>query len=493
MNTPPTVLDLAAATRAGSASAPETCAATLAAIQGADPRLNAFREVHADAAITTARNVDRDVVAGTASGPLAGVPIALKDNIVTRVGTTSAGSRMLAGYRSPYDATAATRLAEAGAILVGKTNCDEFAMGSSTENCAFGPTRNPWDLERVPGGSSGGAAVAVAARLVPASLGSDTGGSIRQPASFCGVVGLKPTYGRVSRYGLIAFGSSLDQIGPITTTVADAAAVLQVIAGHDPADATCVREPVPDFSAAVAEAAGEDHARGLRIGVPAEYFAEGLDPEVEAAVRSALALYAEHGAELVPVTLPHVDKAVAAYYVIATAECSSNLARFDGVRFGHRSEQGGSIEQLVSRSRAEGFGDEVKRRIMLGTFVLSSGYYEAFYDKALRVRRLIQQGFNAALERVDVLACPTAPTTAFRLGEKAADPLQMYLADICTLAVNLAGLPAISIPCGFDSGGLPIGLQLIAPLFDEVGLLRAAQRYEGWTDWHARCPDARRG
>jgi aspartyl-tRNA(Asn)/glutamyl-tRNA(Gln) amidotransferase subunit A len=477
---------IATEVRSGLRSARQVCRQTLAAIERLDQAIGAFVEVLGDYAQSKATEIDAQVASGQAVGPLAGVPIAIKDNICTACGRTTCGSRMLRNYRSPYSATAVKAVEKAGAIIVGKTNLDEFGMGSSTENSAFFPTRNPWDPQRVPGGSSGGSAAAVAAGLVPVALGSDTGGSVRQPAAMCGVVGLKPTYGRVSRYGLVAYASSLDQIGVFARSVPDAAIVLGVISGPDPHDSTCARCQVPDYAAAVREADCRPVAAGVRIGVAREYFGPGLDPQVEAAVRDALVVYRDLGAELLEVSLPHTPYAIAAYYVVACAECSSNLARFDGVRYGQRAEGVLNLHELYSRSRDEGLGPEVKRRIMLGTFVLSSGYYEAYYEQALRVRRLIWQDFQRAFEQVDFVAGPTTPTPAFRLGEKLADPLQMYLADVYTVAVNLAGLPAISLPCGLTSERLPVGMQLIGPAFEEARLLQVARAYERAACWKHR-------
>jgi len=455
-----------------------------------DRAVQAFLEVTSAHAEQVAERVDRAVDEGRPPGPLAGAPIAVKDTICTAFGRTTCGSRMLEQHRSPFSATAIERIEAAGGVIVGKTNCDEFAMGSSNENSAFFPTRNPWDSTRVPGGSSGGSAAALAAGMVPLALGSDTGGSIRQPAAFCGVVGVKPTYGRVSRYGLVAFGSSLDQIGPLARNVTDAALLLGVISGHDPRDSTSVAQPTPDYVGAVRDDALDGYAANLRIGVPAEWLADGLDDEVRAALEAALEVYRGLGARTIEVSLPHSRYGVAAYYVIATAECSSNLARFDGVHYGARAYDGDDIAELYSASRAAGFGAEVKRRVMLGTYALSSGYYDAYYDKALRVRRLIQRDFEAAFEQADVLACPTTPTPAFRLGEKVDDPLQMYLADVYTIPANLAGIPAISLPCGFSAAGLPIGLQLLGPLFSEAVLLQVARLHERETDWHDRVAPA---
>jgi aspartyl-tRNA(Asn)/glutamyl-tRNA(Gln) amidotransferase subunit A len=484
MSLPDTALAARDAIRGKAISAVELTRAMLARVERDDPTLGAFVSTDGQRAIEQAQLVD----AGMRSGPLAGVPIAIKDNLCTSFGTTTCASKMLASFRAPYDATVVRRLEDAGAIILGKTNLDEFAMGSSTENSALRPTRNPWDASRVPGGSSGGSAAALAAGMCAASIGSDTGGSIRQPASFCGLVGLKPTYGRVSRYGLVAFASSLDQVGPFGRTVADAALLLGVIAGPDPRDSTCVRDcEVPDYLARL-----DQPVNGLRIGLPKEYMhVEGLDPQVKQAVDAAVKTYQSRGAELVEVSLPHTKYGIAAYYVIAPCEASSNLARYDGVHFGHRTKEPvKDIVELFSKSRAEGFGDEVKRRIMIGTYALSSGYYDAYYVRALQVRRLIKQDFDAAFERCDVVLSPTAPTPAFRIGEKSSDPLSMYLTDVFTVTCNIAGIPGVSIPCGFTSGDkpLPIGLQLLAPAFAEEKLLRIARMYEAATDWHTRRP-----
>ncbi len=488
MSTPDSAQLIAADVAAARRRAVDVCAEALERIEACDSATGAFIEVTRAHALDAAARIDGDVAAGKSVGPLAGVPVAIKDNLCTRFSRTTCGSKMLAAFESPYDATAVERLERAGAVIVGKTNLDEFAMGSSTETSVFGRTRNPWDLQRVPGGSSGGSTVAVAARMVPIALGTDTGGSIRQPASLCGVVGMKPTYGRVSRFGLVAYGSSLDQIGPLATCVDDVAVVLTAISGHDPKDSTCVDQPVPDYRAALMDDNLAQRASGLRIGIPREYFGEGLDAQVSDAVKQALDVYQTLGAELVDLSLPHTRYCIAAYYVVATAEASSNLARFDGVHYGHRAEKPSGIVDLYSRSREEGFGPEVKRRIMLGTFALSAGYYDAYYNKALKVRRLIKQDFDRAFEQVDVLACPASPTPAFRLGEKLDDPLQMYLADVYTIGPNLAGLPGIVVPCGFSGGGLPIGLQLIGPLFGEAALLQTARLHERETDWHTRRP-----
>ncbi|MCS6817558.1 MAG: Asp-tRNA(Asn)/Glu-tRNA(Gln) amidotransferase subunit GatA [Blastocatellia bacterium] len=461
------------ALRARTTSVTEVCRRTLERIEALDPQLGAFLTVNRDEALRRAEELDRDLARGEPLRPLTGVPVAIKDNICTRGLRTTCASKILYNFIPPYNATAVERLLEAGAIIIGKTNCDEFAMGSSNENSAFGIVRNPWDAERVPGGSSGGSGAAVAADLCVVALGSDTGGSVRLPAAFCGVVGVKPTYGRVSRYGLVAYGSSLDQIGPITKTVADAARVLQVIAGRDPRDSTSSNHPVPDYLAALGE-----EIKGLRLGVPREYFGPGLAEDVRAAVGQAIDRFADLGAEIVEVRLPHTEYAIACYYIIATAEASSNLARYDGVRYGYRAEGARTLREMYRRTRNEGFGAEVKRRIMLGTYVLSAGYYDAYYLKALKVRTLIERDFREAFTRCDLIIGPTSPTVAFRLGEKTEDPLAMYLSDIYTIMANLAGIPAISIPIGLSREGLPIGLQLHARHFEEEMLLRAAHAYE---------------
>ena len=471
---------------AGRVSAVEVCRSFLDRIERLHASLNAFTLVDSERALARAADVDRRRAAGEPAGALAGVPVALKDNLCVRGMRTTASSRILEGFIPPYDATVVQRLEAAGAVIVGKTNCDEFAMGSSNENSAFGPVHNPWATERTPGGSSGGSAAAVAAQCVPLALGSDTGGSIRQPAAFCGVVGLKPTYGRVSRYGLLAFASSLDQIGPITRSAADAALALGVLAGLDPADATSSPQPVPDCGAALT-----GDIAGLRIGVPRAFVSDGVDGGVRQAFDAALDALRGRGAALVDIELPHAKYAIPVYYLVATAEASSNLARYDGVRFGYRSardpDQG--LKAMYSRTRDEGFGAEVKRRIMLGTYVLSAGYYDAYYLKAQQVRTLLRHDYQQAFERVDVVAMPTSPIPPFRLGEKTDDPLQMYLADVFTVSANLAGLPAISVPCGFTDGRLPVGLQLTGRMFDESTLLRVADAYERLTDWHTRTPE----
>jgi aspartyl-tRNA(Asn)/glutamyl-tRNA(Gln) amidotransferase subunit A len=477
MTAPATLRTLRDAVRTGERSAVEICREALSRIEASDAAVHAFHTVTAERALARAAEIDghrerwRDA-------PLAGVPVALKDNLITHGVTTTAGSRMLASFVPPYDATVVERLERAGAVIVGKTNCDEFAMGSSTENSAFGPTHNPWALDRTPGGSSGGSAAAVAARMAPLALGSDTGGSIRQPAAMCGIVGLKPTYGRVSRYGLIAFASSLDQIGPMTLTVGDAAIALGVIAGPDAADATSAAEPPADWPSALT-----GDLRGARIGVPSRMLDAGVDPDVGRAFRAALERMAARGAAIVDVELPHAASAIPVYYLVATAEASSNLARYDGVRYGFRAEARDGLQAMYRRTRAAGFGAEVKRRIMLGTYVLSAGYYDAYYLKAQQVRTLIARDYDRAFERADLVAMPTSPTAAFRLGERVADPLQMYLADVFTVSANLAGLPAVSVPCGFTPDRLPIGLQLTGRRFDEATVLRVADAYERETAW----------
>ncbi len=450
-----------------SISAVELTRAFLGRINQVDQGINAYLTVDAAGAMAQAQKADQ-MLANGQGGPLCGIPLGIKDLICTRGLPTTCGSKILENFVPPYDATVMAKLRAAGAVVLGKLNMDEFAMGSSNENSAFGPVRNPWDRSRVPGGSSGGSAAAVAADLCLAALGSDTGGSIRQPASHCGVVGLKPTYGRVSRYGLVAFASSLDQIGPLAKTVADAAILLNVIAGFDRSDSTSVPEPVPDFSA---PAAGD--LSDLTIGLPAEYqTAEGLDPQVKAAVSAAIDQLKAMGARVVDVSLPHTQYVVAAYYIVATAEASSNLARYDGVKYGYRASESDELMEMYRRTRSTGFGPEVQRRILLGTYALSAGYYEAFYGKASQVRTLIRRDFQRAFEQCDVIAAPVAPTPAFELGEKCDDPLTMYLSDIFTLSANMAGIPAMSVPCGFSREGLPIGLQLMATHFDEATLFR---------------------
>jgi aspartyl-tRNA(Asn)/glutamyl-tRNA(Gln) amidotransferase subunit A len=442
------------------------------------PKLNSHLYWNRDQVLAQVERVEKRLAAGERL-PLAGVPVVVKDNICTQDAPTTCASKLLSGYQPPYDAAVVEKLRAAGAVLFGKANLDEFAMGSSNENSAYGAVRNPFDTERVPGGSSGGSAAAVAAGLAPVALGSDTGGSIRQPAAFCGIVGVKPTYGRISRFGLVAFGSSLDQIGPMTRSVADAALVLDVLSGHDGRDSTSSEKP-----ATAAQSGLQSGEAPKRIGVVKELMGDGLDAGTRAAVTAALAQYEKLGCRLVEVSLPYIAYSIAAYYIIATAEASANLARFDGVRYGVRADRPGqSLKDMYRRTRSQGFGREVKQRIMLGTFALSSGYYDAYYAKANRARQLIADDFAKAFAQVDLLATPVAPTTAFKIGEKAHDPLAMYLGDICTLAVNLAGLPALSLPCGRDATGLPVGLQLIAPAFAEESLLKGAQAYEHATRW----------
>ncbi len=482
-----TLIDLQKKFAAGEATAMEIVQAYSLRISQTEPKVKAFVTQAREAAFEQAEALDQKLKSWRRTMPLSGMPLAVKDNICTDGVPTTCSSRMLQNFVPPYDATVISKLRAQDYILLGKTNLDEFAMGSSTENSAFGPSRNPWNLQCVPGGSSGGSAAAVAAEECVAALGSDTGGSIRQPAAFCGVVGLKPTYGRVSRYGLVAFASSLDQIGPITKNVSDAAFLLGAIAGHDPLDSTSMDRPVPDYLKSLQK---RDLKR-LRVGVPVEFFAEGLDPEVEQAVRAAIEELSHLGAEVKEIRLPRTDVAVAVYYVVATAEASSNLARFDGVKFGFRAKETKDLLDLYIKTRQEGFGPEVKRRIMLGTYVLSAGYYDAYYGKAQAVRTLVCQDFEAAFKEVDVIVTPTTPTPAFKLGEKSEDPLQMYLSDIFTISVNLAGLPAISLPCGFSKAGLPIGLQLIGRAFEEETVLRAAHAYEQSAQWHQKRPAIR--
>jgi aspartyl-tRNA(Asn)/glutamyl-tRNA(Gln) amidotransferase subunit A len=472
---------------AGEVTATEIVRAYFLRIGQVEPKVKAYVTQVKESALAQAEALDRKLKGWRKTQAMTGMPVALKDNICTDGVTTTCSSRMLQNFVPPYDATVVAKLRQQEYILLGKTNLDEFAMGSSTENSAFGPSRNPWNLQCVPGGSSGGSAAAVAADECVAALGSDTGGSIRQPAAFCGVVGLKPTYGRVSRYGLVAFASSLDQIGPITKDVSDAAFLLGVIAGHDPMDSTSADVPVPDYMRSLKK----KDLRKLKVGVPQEFFGEGLDPEVEQAVRAAIDELKNLGAEVKDIQLPRTDAAVAVYYVLATAEASSNLARYDGVKFGLRAKETKDLLDLYMKTRQEGFGPEVKRRIMLGTYALSSGYYDAYYAKAQAVRTLICQDFEAAFNEVDLIVTPVTPTPAFKLGEKSEDPLQMYLSDIFTISVNLAGLPAIAVPCGFSRANLPIGLQLIGRAFEEETLLRAAHAYEQATQWHLKKPVVR--
>jgi aspartyl-tRNA(Asn)/glutamyl-tRNA(Gln) amidotransferase subunit A len=492
-----TAVELLEKLQSGETSSAELTRAFLDRIEAVDGQVKAFIRVDPAAAMARAEEIDLRRKSGKPLGRLAGMPVAIKDLLCTEGEPTTCASKMLADFRPPYDATVVAKLKAADAVLIGKTNMDEFAMGGSNENSAFFPTRNPWDLSRIPGGSSGGAAACVAARMAPLSLGTDTGGSIRCPAGLCGISGLKPTYGRVSRYGLVAFASSLDQIGPMAKTAEDAALLLEVIAGHDPNDSTSVDRPVPKYSETVRQP-----LKNLRIGLVREHFGEGLDGEVEAAVREAMQIYRSLGATVKELSLPHGKYAVATYYVIAPCEASSNLARYDGVHYGHRTDEKemaaeleaasnqpeNTLIRMYRRSRAEGFGAEVKRRIMLGTYALSAGYYDAYYKKALQVRRLIRGDFDRAFAEVDLIAGPVTPTAAFALGEKVDDPLAMYLFDLYTVSTNLAGIGGIAVPCGFTKTGLPIGLQLQAPPFEEERLLRGAAMFQQATDWHARKP-----
>ncbi|MEO5378111.1 MAG: Asp-tRNA(Asn)/Glu-tRNA(Gln) amidotransferase subunit GatA [Magnetococcus sp. DMHC-6] len=464
-------------------SAVELTQSYLNRIANLEPHIHAFITVDSQGALQAAQLADTRRTQGDAT-PLTGIPLAHKDIFCTQGLTTTCGSKMLAQFVPPYDATVTRRLREAGAIILGKSNMDEFAMGSSTETSHFGITRNPWDLNRIPGGSSGGSAAAVAAGMCVAATGTDTGGSIRQPASLTGITGLKPTYGRISRFGMIAFASSLDQAGPMAKSAEDAALLLQVMAGSDPLDATSLPNPVPDY----ARSLQQTQLQGRKLGLPKEYFGDGLQPEVRTAIEQACAIYKKLGAEIVSISLPHTSYAIPTYYIIAPAEASSNLARYDGVRFGHRCVNPQDLHDLYFRTRSEGFGSEVKRRIMLGTYVLSSGYYEAYYRKAQKVRRLIADDFQQAFTQVDWILTPTSPNTAFRLGEKTQDPVQMYYSDIFTINVNLAGLPALSLPCGMDKEQLPIGLQLIGRPLDEANLLGAAHLFQQETDWHQLRP-----
>ncbi|MDX2216634.1 MAG: Asp-tRNA(Asn)/Glu-tRNA(Gln) amidotransferase subunit GatA [Oculatellaceae cyanobacterium bins.114] len=466
-------------------SAVEITQATLDRIQALEPKLRSFLHITAEQALEQAKQVDAQLANGEPLGSLAGIPVAVKDNMCTKGIPTTCGSKILQNFVPPYESTVTSRLRAAGAIIVGKTNMDEFAMGSSTENSAYQLTANPWDLERVPGGSSGGSAAAVAGGQVPIALGSDTGGSIRQPAALCGVVGMKPTYGLVSRFGLVAYASSLDQIGPFGRSVEDAARLLGAIAGYDPKDSTSLKVEIPDYAAALT---GSGAIAGLRIGVIQETFGEGLDPVVEAAVNKAVQQLQELGAQTQVISCPQFRYGLPTYYVIAPSEASANLARYDGVKYGFRTDQPDNLLSMYTQTRAQGFGAEVKRRIMIGTYALSAGYYDAYYLKAQKVRTLIKQDFERAFEQVDILVCPTSPTTAFKAGEKTDDPLSMYLSDLMTIPVNLAGLPALSLPCGFDDQGLPIGLQMIANVLREDLLFSAAYAYEQATPWHKQTP-----
>jgi aspartyl-tRNA(Asn)/glutamyl-tRNA(Gln) amidotransferase subunit A len=477
-----TLAQLSAMLQRREASSVELTQYYLERIERLDPALNSFIAVTAEAALQQARAADAAIAAGEA-GPLTGLPMAHKDIFCTEGVRTSCGSKMLDNFIAPYNATVVEKISRAGMVMLGKTNMDEFAMGSSNETSFYGAVSNPWDLETVPGGSSGGSAAAVAARLAPIATGTDTGGSIRQPAALCGITGLKPTYGRVSRWGMIAFASSLDQGGPMAQSAEDAALLMNEMAGFDPRDSTSIDREVPDYTANL-----NGSLQGVKIGIPAEYFSEGLDGGVENAVQEAIAEYRKMGAEVVDIELPNTSLAVPTYYVVAPAECSSNLSRYDGVRFGHRCDDPKDLEDLYKRSRGEGFGDEVKRRIMIGAYTLSAGYYDAYYLKAQRIRRLISEDFRNAFEKVDVIMGPVTPNTAFRKGEKAGDPVSMYLSDIYTIAVNLAGLPGMSIPAGF-SDGMPVGLQLIGNHFEESRLLNMAHQYQQVTQWHRQVPE----
>lgn len=476
-----TIHEALAGLRGGDFAASDLTQALLDRIAAVDGKVKAYLTVTAESALAAARVADQRRAAGD-DAPLLGIPLVIKDVLATKGIQTTCGSKILKGFIPPYTATAVARLQDAGAIILGKANCDEFAMGSSNENSGYFPTHNPWDLSRVPGGSSGGSGAAVAADEALGALGTDTGGSVRQPASFCGVVGLKPSYGRVSRYGLVAYGSSLDQIGPLTKDVRDAALLLGIMAGHDPQDSTSLPAPVPDYLGALSGSVA-----GLRIGLPKEYFIEGMQPEVEQAVRAAVAHLESMGAEVLPISLPNTDKGLPVYYLVATAEASANLTRYDGVRFG-QSAGADSMFDNFRQTRGQGFGAEVKRRIMLGTYALSAGYYDAYYLKAQQVRTLIKSDFEQAFQQVDLIACPVAPTTAFPIGAKTDDPLAMYLSDVFTISLNLAGVCGISVPCGFDQNGLPIGLQLVGPQLGEAVILRAAHAYEQSTTWRSQKP-----
>jgi len=463
-------------------SSVELTKAVLNRIKETEDKLNSFVTIAGDEAMKSAKAADEMIAAGK-TRPLTGVPLAIKDIFCTKGLLTTCSSKMLSNFVPPYDSTAVSRLKAEGAVLIGKTNMDEFAMGSSTETSHYGPTKNPWDITKIPGGSSGGSATSVSADQCIASLGTDTGGSIRQPASICGMVGLKPTYGRVSRYGVVAFASSLDQVGPMTKDVEDAAILLGSIAGFDPKDSTSIKTDVPDYKAMLSGS-----IKGLKIGVPKEYFVDGMDEEVAQAVHKSIDDMKAMGAEIVEISLPHTEYAVAVYYIVAPAEASSNLARFDGVKFGHRASDVDGLIDMYKKTRSEGFGEEVKRRIMLGTYALSAGYYDAYYLKAQKVRTLIANDFKEAFEKCDIIVTPTTPTTAFGIGEKNDDPLQMYLSDVLTISCNLAGIPGISIPCGFSKTGLPIGLQILGNHFDEATILRAAHAYEQSNEWHKKRP-----
>ena len=477
-----TIAELSQALRKGEFSSQELTQVFLGRIEKYDAQVNSYITVTADEALAAAKAADAQIQAGTA-GPLTGIPLAQKDIFCTNGVKTTCGSKMLDNFISPYDASVISNFKQAGAVMLGKTNMDEFAMGSSNETSFYGAVKNPWDFDAVPGGSSGGSAAVVAARLAVAATGTDTGGSIRQPAALCGITGLKPTYGRVSRYGMIAFASSLDQAGPMARSAEDCALLLNVMAGFDEKDSTSVDQSVPDYAASL-----NDDIAGLKIGLPKEYFAAGLDNDVAKAVEAAIDEYKKRGAEIIEISLPNTGLSVPAYYVVAPAECSSNLSRFDGVRFGHRCDAPKDLEDLYKRSRAEGFGPEVKRRILIGAYVLSAGYYDAYYIKAQKARQLISQDFKQAFEKVDVIMGPTSPTVAFNLGERTDDPVTMYLSDAYTIATNLAGLPGMSVPCGFV-GQRPVGLQIIGNYFDEARLLNVAHQYQQVTDWHVQAPE----
>ncbi len=481
MSIPRTIKEAAALIKKREASPVELAELFLERVSAEDAKINSYITVWEETALEAARKAEKQISEGNYLGPLHGVPIALKDIFVTKDSRTTCGSKMLRDFVAPYNSTVAEKLMASGSIVLGKNNMDEFAMGSSNETSYFGPVKNPWDTNRVPGGSSGGSAAATAANLCVASVGTDTGGSIRQPGSLCGVVGMKPTYGRVSRFGMIAFASSLDQAGPLAKTVEDAAIILSSIAGHDPMDSTSVNLPTTDYANALSA-----DIKGLRVGIPKEYFISGMDPEVEKSVREAIAELETLGAEIVEISLPHSRYAVSTYYIIAPSEASSNLARYDGIRYTYRCEDPETLRDLFFRSRSEGFGDEVKRRIMLGTYALSTGYYDAYYLKAQKVRTLIIKDFENAWEKVDVIASATSPETAFRIGEKTDDPLKMYLSDILTIPCNIAGLPGISVPCGFSSENLPIGLQIMGKPFDEQTVLNVAYSYEQSTKWYEK-------
>ena len=478
-----TILQAKADLKAKKYSAVELLNSVYTRIDSVEEKVNSYINLTKETALAQAESADKKIAAGE-DAPLLGIPLAIKDLICVKDEPTTCASRILENFVAPYDATVIQKLKSAGAVIIGKTNMDEFAMGSSNENSYFKPTKNPWDLTRVPGGSSGGSAAAVAAQECLASLGSDTGGSIRQPASFCGVTGLKPTYGRVSRFGLVAFASSLDQIGPMTKTAADAALIMNVIGGNDPRDSTSANVSLPDFMAPL-----DKDVRGMKMGIPKEYFTSGIDPEVEKSVQEAISKLESLGMEKVEVSLPHTEYAVSCYYIIACAEASSNLSRYDGVKYGFRSESQENLAEMYFNTREEGFGEEVKRRILLGTFVLSSGYYDAYYLKGQQVRTLIKNDYEEAYKKCDVIVAPNAPMPAFKLNEKTQDPLQMYLSDIYTISANLAGIPAISVPCGLTSGGLPVGLQLMAKHFDEETLLNVSHKYQQSTDHHTKFPE----